>query len=366
VTTLDRLYFVGFVRSYLIVLVSLLSLYIIVDLFTNLDDFSKGNFGDNLRHITSYYTANVAKIFNQLSELITLIGAMFTVAWMQRSNELLPQLSAGISTQRVMRPILFGCMLTIALGPLNQELFIPAVAGELQKKRDDPNLEKAVPARGAFDPTGVHLEGYVGLPKDKKILDLCVTFPAEANDNPLGMLHVTAREGMYVPPTGASQTGGWKLYQTTPADIDGPFPPYFERLSVGVYFLKTSEVDYDALTGTGNAYLYASTDRLRETLEKPESRRQANVAVAFHMRFTRPLVGVLLVLMGLGVILRDQNKNVFVNVGLCLILCVIFYVVFYGCKFLGENDILAPAPAAWLPVIIFGPFAFVLFDAAHT
>lgn len=362
-TTLDRLYFVGYVRSYLIVLVSLLSLYIIVDLFTNLDDFSKGSFAENLKHILNYYTANVAKIFNQLSELITLIGAMFTVAWMQRSNELLPQLSAGISTQRIVRPILFGCLLTIALGPLNQEFFIPAVAGELQKKRDDPNLEKAVPARGAFDPTGVHLEGFVGLPKDKKILDLCLTFP---DDSPTGMLHVTSREAMYIPATGAPQTGGWKLFQTTPADIDGKLPRYFERLSTGVYFLKTTEVDFDALTGTGNAYLYSSTEKLRETLAKADSRRQANVAVVFHMRFTRPLVGILLVLMGLGVILRDQNKNVFVNVGFCLILCVIFYVVFFGCKFLGETDLLAPAPAAWLPVILFGPFAFVLFDAAHT
>ena len=41
-TTLDRMFFAGYLRSYLIVLVSLLSLYIIVDLFTNLDDFSKG------------------------------------------------------------------------------------------------------------------------------------------------------------------------------------------------------------------------------------------------------------------------------------------------------------------------------------
>ena len=119
-TTLDRLYFVNYVRSYLIVLTSLLSLYIIIDLFTNLDDFTKGTAQENLSHITKYYAAHVSKIFDKLSELITLIGAMFTVAWMQRSNELLPQLSAGVSTQRVVRPILLGCLLTIALGPLNQ------------------------------------------------------------------------------------------------------------------------------------------------------------------------------------------------------------------------------------------------------
>jgi len=363
VTTLDRLYFVSYVRSYLIVLTSLLSLYIIVDLFTNLDEFTLGTMAENLRHIVRYYTANVAKIFNQLSELITLIAAMFSVAWMQRSNELLPQLSAGVSTQRVVRPILAGCLVTILMGPLNQELFIPAVADELQKPRKDPNQEKAVPVRGAFDPSGVHLEGYVGYPKERKVLDLCLTFP---DDSPTGMLHLTAREAVYVPPAGGPQSGGWKLYQTTPDSVEGKLPAYFERVSSGVYFLRTTEVDFEALTSTGNSFLYASTARLRDALARPDSRRQANVAVVFHMRFTRPLVGVLLVLMGLGVILRDQNKNVFVNVGLCLILCVVFYIVFYGCKFLGENDILAPAPAAWLPVLIFGPFAFVLFDAAHT
>jgi lipopolysaccharide export system permease protein len=362
-TTLDRLYFISYIRSYLIVLSSLLSLYIIVDLFTNLDDFSKGGFAENVRHITGYYAAHISKIFNQMSEAISLIGAMFTVAWMQRSNELLPQLSAGISTRRVIRPILFGCLLTLSLGPLNQEYVIPYVATELQKPRDDPNQQRAVAVTGAFDSSGVHVEGFVGYPKDKKVLELSLTFP---EGGPSGVAHLTAREAFYVPPTGESGTGGWKLYQTTPEVIEGQLPPYLERISTGIYFLKTREVDFDSITRTGSWYLYASTPRLRELLAKPDSRRQPGVAVVFHMRITRPLVGIMLVMMGLGVILRDQNKNVFVNVGLCLMLCAVFYAAVYGGKYLGENDLLAPAPAAWLPVLLFGPFAFVLFDAIHT
>jgi lipopolysaccharide export system permease protein len=362
-STLDRLYFISYIRSYFIVLTSLLSLYIIVDLFTNLDDFSKGGLAESVKHILNYYAAHISKIFNQMSEAISLIGAMFTVAWMQRSNELLPQLSAGISTRRVIRPILLGCMLTLALGPLNQEYFIPSVATELQKPRDDPNQERAIEVRGAFDSSGMHVEGFVGYPREKKVLEMSVTFP---EGGPSGVAHLTAREAYYIAPTGEPGTGGWKLVQTTPEIMDGQLPPYLERMSSGIYFLKTRDVDFDSITRTGSWFLYASTPKLRELLKNPDSRRQPGIAVVFHMRLTRPLIGIMLVLMGLGVILRDQNKNVFINVGMCLVLCAVFYAAVYGCKYLGENDLLSPALAAWLPVLLFGPFAFVMFDSIHT
>ena len=74
----------------------------------------------------------------------------------------------------------------------------------------------------------------------------------------------------------------------------------------------------------------------------------------------------ILVLMGLSVILRDQNRNVFISTGLCLGLCAVFFAACLACKHLGDNEYLAPALAAWLPVILFGPLAFVNFDAIHT
>ena len=103
-TTLDRMFFANYLRSYLIVLTSLLSLYVVVDLFTNLDTFSQRGFADNLLHIGRYYSTRVSQIFDRMSEFITLLGAMFTVAWMQRNNELLPLLSDGVSTRRVETP----------------------------------------------------------------------------------------------------------------------------------------------------------------------------------------------------------------------------------------------------------------------
>jgi lipopolysaccharide export system permease protein len=362
-TTLDRMLFQNYLRSYLIVLTSLLSLYIVVDLFTNLDDFSGRGFAAMLKHVVKYYSTRVAQIFDRLSEAITLMAAVFTVAWMQRNNELLPQLSAGISTHRVVRPVLLGCAVTLSLGPLNQEFVIPRVAEDLLIPRNDPNLDRPSEVRGAYDPTGVHLEGASAYRRENKVAWMFVTFPP---GGPTGMVHLAAREAFYVPPGPGPHTGGWMLYQTTPDIAEGPLPPHLERVSYGKYFLRTREVDFDAVTRGANWFLFASTPELRGLLARPDARRQPQVAVLFHMRLTRPLVGAVLVLLGLAVILRDQNKHVFISAGLCLVLVALFYVAVYGCKYLGENDFLNPALAAWLPVLVFGPIAVVQFDAIHT
>ena len=42
ITTLDRMVLLSFFRSYAIVSTSLLSLYVVLDLFTNIDKFGRG------------------------------------------------------------------------------------------------------------------------------------------------------------------------------------------------------------------------------------------------------------------------------------------------------------------------------------
>ena len=90
------------------------------------------------------------------------------------------------------------------------------------------------------------------------------------------------------------------------------------------------------------------------------------LAVTFHMRLTRPLVGMLLVIMGLSIILRDQTRHVFISAGLCLIMCALFFAAVFGGKFLGTADYISPALAAWLPILVFGPFSIAFYDAIHT
>ena len=176
---IDRQMIRGYFKAYAVCLSSMLSLYIVVDLFTNLDDFTHKSHGLKavLEHIASYYGYQVTKIFDRLCEAIVLLAAMFTVAWMQRNNEQVPLLSAGISTRRIVAPVLgCGCLM-LSLAGLNQELLIPQVADRLGLERDDPSGAKELRARSHYEPNNIHVEGEWAIRKDRIITDFRVTIP---------------------------------------------------------------------------------------------------------------------------------------------------------------------------------------------
>ncbi|HEY7313619.1 MAG TPA: LptF/LptG family permease [Gemmataceae bacterium] len=363
VKLIDRQLIRGYFKSYIVCLASLLSLYVVVDLFTNLDDFTHHNKGlwESLLRILAYYGYRVAQIFDRLCEAIVLLAAMFTVAWMQRNNEQVPLLSAGVSTRRIVLPVLLSAFVMLGLTVINQEIIIPRIADKLALERNDPGGEKSIPVRMAFEPNLIHITGETAMRKDRTVKWLQVTIPETVAGT---LLHLTAAEARYVPGAGRRR-GGWELVGTRPADVP-PIPGILDQRDSGRYFLHTREVDFEAVTRNPNWFIMASTPQLYDELQRPESTRLAAMAVLFHTRLTRPILGMVLVLMGLSVILRDQNRNVIISSGMCLVLCGVFFAVCYACKMLGDNEYINPALSAWLPVLLFGPHALVLFDAVHT
>ena len=360
---IDRQMVLAYFKAYFVCLTSLLSLYVVVDLFMNLDNFSKQGqgLGDTAHRIGVYYGYRVSQIFDRLCEAIVLLAGMFTVTWMQRNNEQVPLLSAGVSTQRIVLPVLVCATIMLSLTMLNQELLIPRIAYQLSFDKDDPAGEKPLGVKCAYEPNGILLEGDQASRKSQQIKNFRCTIPENLAGN---VQELTAAQASYVS-TGPRQ-GYWELTGTKPADLETFNPNVLQVVDSGRYILHTQEVDFHALTRDPNWYLLASTSRIYQELQKAESNRLTPMAVLFHTRLVRPILGLLLVFMGLSIILRDQNRNVFVSAGFCLGLCGLFFASCYSCKMLGDNNLLSPVLSAWLPVLIFGPFSVVYFDAVHT
>jgi len=364
---IDRLLIRSYLKAYLVCLVSLLSLYIVVDLFTHLEDFSEHHHGLRpiVTHIATYYGYTVWGIFDKLEEAIVLMAAAFTVALIQRNNELVPLLSAGVSTRRVVRPILLAAFTMLGLGIVNQEVIIPHIGLRMMNDKDDPNGEKPTVVQGANEPNDINIEGEIALPREGMVVrPMSVVIPETIAGE---LIHLHAEEGWYIPPGEGPRRGGWLLTKTSPPELKNwNRPDILEMIDPGKYFLYTQEVDFTTVTRTRNWYTVASTQRLHQELSRPDSTRLGAMAVLFHMRLTRPFVGMILVLCGLSVILRDQNRNVFLSAGLCLGLCALFFAAQFTCRSLGDNEYLAPSLAAWMPVLFFGPLSVALFDAVHT
>jgi lipopolysaccharide export system permease protein len=374
VTILDRMLFVSFLRAYAICLVSTLSLYVIVDLFTNIDDFfQQGQSGiDIARHILSYYGYRTIQYYDRLCEALSLLAAMFTVAWTQRNNELIPMLSAGVSTHRFLRPVFFGAAFMLILGVINQEFLIPAIAPALVTDRDDPEGTHDVFVQGCYDPNRVHIDGFTAIRREKAVKNFFVTLPSGPRSE---MKHLTASTAQYIPPVEKQDpvekqglSGGWLMTGTTPAELqkDTYDPDIIKMIDSGRYFLYVREATFERVTQGQKTQAFASTATLFQLMQRTDVGRMNALAVTFHMRITRAIVGMLLVVMGLSIILRDQTRHVFISAGLCLAMCAVFFGVIFGGKFMGTADYIAPALAAWLPVLIFGPLSVSLYDAIHT
>src|SRR5437588_2452181 len=166
-TLMDRQLIVSYVKAYLICLVSMMGLFIVVDLFTNLDNFTEGKdgFEQVLEHILKYYGMKTMQIFDRLCEAIVLLAAMFTVALLQRNNELLPMLSAGVSTRRVVRPVLVAAFLMLGLSIVNQEFMLPRIDSYMIETRDFKG-DKETSVQGGYEMNGIHISGKSAIKKE--------------------------------------------------------------------------------------------------------------------------------------------------------------------------------------------------------
>src|SRR5438105_534686 len=196
---LDRLLVRNFFKSYAICLISLLTLYVVVDLFTNLDDYTdnKNGLREVVEHISLYYGYQVTKIFNSLSEVIVLLAATFTVALVQRNNELLPLLSAGVPTRRVVFPVLAAAGVMLLLSAANQEWVISRIGSKLLNDRDDPKGEKLLLVQGAFEPNAIHITGNVASRKGLVVQKFHVNIPEHIAGC---SVELYAAEARYLPP----------------------------------------------------------------------------------------------------------------------------------------------------------------------
>ena len=368
---IDRLLIASYLKAYAVCLISLLSLYVVVDLFNYLDTFvhNHDSFLAVLRHIADYYGNQLTLIFQQLCEPIALLAAMFTIAWMQRNNELMPLLSAGVSTRRVVMPVVVSACMMLGLGVIDQEFIIPHIASRLMMGRDNQDTDQEIkPLQGAWEANNIHITGGTAFRKEMIVKPFYCDIPGQITGNPL---HIEAKEARYIPPPEGEFRKGWLL---TGAEINGSGVPEIpatanktlQSKGDGKYFLYTNNADFESMIRPMKWFSYSSTFQLYKELLKPSVTLPAPMAVLFHMRLTQVILGIILVVMGLSVILRDQNRNIFISAGLCLVLCALFFGVRFASQQLGTGDYIPPALAAWLPVFLFGPLAFVMFDAVHT
>src|SRR5262249_51351716 len=214
VRILDRQRYWSFIKAYGICYVSLVGLFIIIDAFANYDEFTKRAEGfEILRAMARYYLVHQSLFFDYLCGVIGMMAAIFTVMWMQRNNEQLAILAAGVSTHRAIRPVLVSSVIVSGFAVANQELIMPRYAEELAKSHDDDG-ERTVHVSGRYDSRGIYLHGVDADRATRSIFPFYCTIPVGIFGS---MRNIKGAQATYVPPDHptAPLKGGWLVRDAT-------------------------------------------------------------------------------------------------------------------------------------------------------
>lgn len=366
-TILDRYLLRTLFMNYLIALAVMMSLYTVLDLFFNIDEFTEA--GEPITtvaaNVSSYYAAHCFLYFAQLSGVITLFACLTTLARMRRANELVGVLASGVSLYRLAMPIVAFGVATSILWFVDVEVMIPRVAHRLARSHDDAAGRRARGVWFVNDADSALLSAMEFVPATGRIERLLVLH----RDDDGAVVKVTEADAASWETVAGHPAGGfWRLergIERRRVVHDDGFGPREEVVETPVAIYESPLNPAAIEVRQAQQWLaYSSSGQLDDLVDR-EPQLGARVRQIKHGRFAAPLVNILLLLLGLPFFLSREPANIVSDSGKCVAVCgLCFLTAFCGDHFV-HTATLSALPA-WLPLIVFTPVAVVLIDRIRT
>lgn len=380
---IDRYILKGFAFSFAVVFLSMISLTIVVDMVVNLDEFMKirrledGTAITMIAQMVKYYTFRSFEYFQWLSGAVTLIAAAFAIARLNKSNELIALKSSGVSIFRVMWPIIM-CGIAIALMHIiNQQFILPQMIDELTGKRSGIRKGEIELPYVADDKAALVYAPRYRPSEETMYADI----RTEAGSGriiyrqPVRIIQRNASSGEVIAFIEAdaarydSSRGGWLLeggvrFEATKiGDAVPDGPPTGEAVE---FYATSVTPQFLERHSSANAYNYMSYRSLDRLLRYRAAINADVVAVTMHKHFAKPVLNVILLLLGLPLVVGREGKNYMVSIMLCMGIFVGVLAMDYITTEFGMSGHMPPIVSAWLPVLLLAPPAVISLQRTNT
>lgn len=370
---MDRYLLWRFLKIFIISSGSLIGLYILVDAFKDLEEFlgyareEGGGTVGLFSVLGAYYGPRTLALFDRISPLLAVIAAIFTITLMQRSNELTAILAAGVAKARVVRPLMVAAFLVSILAVANREFLLPQYQDALSRNAQNWKGRNGQPLNPRWDArTDILIDGQFTFADAMRISSPRFALPKSYR---AFSRELTAENAFYQAPT-PERPGGYLLQnvhqpesiQDFPSVTSGNetliFTPHDTPWLEAHQCFLVSDVDFEQIAAGKAWRQYSSTASLLAAIRNPSLDYGADVKVAIHSRFLRPILDMSLFFIGLGIVLTRHERNMFLAAGQCLVAVAVFFVVVWGLEAVGNSGtIMTPAFAAWAPLMIWVPTA---------
>ncbi|TFG49285.1 MAG: LptF/LptG family permease [Candidatus Brocadiia bacterium] len=361
---LDRYVAKNFLIGYVIAFSVLVGLTMIIDLFVSLDEFSElsgyGTYAVAMQ-IINYYAVQSTVYFRDFAGMITVVAAVFSLARMVRSNELVAVMASGVSLQRVIAPIIVLALLLTGILVIDQGIIIPALSDKLVRSKD------LQPGQESYD---------VWFIDDKKGSLICSTkFDVKTATMFKPSIITRSRSEKYLWEVDSWVTADkavynlknsrWDLFNVRISTNDSP--PEFAKSKAYVSDIQPKDIPVRRKSQFKSLLSWAQLNSLARQGTKIKDLAQLYALMHFHI--TDPIINFIMLMVSLPILVCRDPKTMKTSIVVAFTMVTGCFVMTFLCKMFATEvvfDKFRPELWAWLPVFIFLPVAFIEIDSMKT
>jgi lipopolysaccharide export system permease protein len=353
---LDRYLMKNFIKSFVFCLFVFIFLFVIIDIFSNLQEIIKNH--PPLVKVIELYVYSIPVIFAQTSPIATLLATLFTLGNFNQSNEIIAMRSSGLSVFHIIKPlVLFGVILSLGIFLVNET--VTPEAQKMSKFIKQFYIDKSYNSVAEQPVVNVAVYGFNNrlffinklYPKTNTIEGLTIL---EHDEHQNVVSKIYAEKAVW-------RNNRWVLYQCfiyhlgEGQKVRGE-PLYFTDAQLKIeetpedFFRQNIPVDDMNAKELAN-YIW----RLPSTGATGAIRK---LRVDLYQKTSFPFTSLVIILLGIPSAIAIRRRAVaFSSIGLCIGISFIFYVLFAVSIALGKAGILPPLVAAWISHIFFSIIA---------
>ncbi|MBO4530483.1 MAG: LptF/LptG family permease [Paludibacteraceae bacterium] len=344
-----------FLGTFFLSIVLIISIAVVFDITEKIDDFMENN-APLKAIILDYYVNFIPYYANLFSPVFVFISVIFVTSKLADNSEIIAMFSSGISFHRLMRPYMISAAIIALLTFYLSSYVIPPANKEridfqevyVKKKKKDQAIkirlwvtDTEVFSIDYYDKRGqsgrrASIDEFNGKTLKSRIIAHDVEWMGEDN---------------------------WRLLDYTKREFDG----LYEHLTRGdTMNLKLNLIPDDFFVFAGMQE-QMSTPELKKYIERQKSRGIGNIKdfeIEYSRRFSFPFAAFILTIIGVSLSSKKIKGGMGINLGIGIALSLLYILFFSISSTFAVNGNFSPAMAVWLPNIIFGLIAVVLYVRA--
>lgn len=338
-------------------LIAFVAIFAIVDLFEKIQEFMDGH--ATAWTVARYYAYKVPYVVVNVLPIALLMSTFLTLGQMSRFNELTAMATAGVSTGRIIVPLLIVALAAVGVSFALNEAVVPEAT-----RRREAIIDGEVRRRQVREPSEFANVSALGRDGRVYLVKLYLVHEKRMHD----VLVTELRRGAIVRRVDARSArwdGSQWVFEDGVARIfgpDGEEATPFDRLAMPE--LSEQPEDFQKAPERpdemGFIRLADYVERLRQSgLRVEKYQVQLDLKLAF------PWINFIVVVMGAALAARLRNPNAAIGFGISVFTAFFYYGLMRAGQALGQGGSLPPLVAAWGANAVFGALALGLFISAQ-